>query len=408
MMIDKETLEKKGTKLLRIHDQLQTFDTYAIPLEKLFYNDRNGRIATFIDEEELRKDHSRGEIKRLMEEDIARYNDFISKAIKGAEKPDSYEKTLKDIEHKGQMVAGVVLEDGRIIDGNRRFTVLRELYRKKAEQRFSTFEAVILPVPASETEQKAITLLELELQHNVDNQRGYSPIDRLVDFYKKCCDERTRTISEEEYRSYANVPAKELASLKRQTEIMLEYLEWRGQPKAFYLLKEEDLNGPLVELANAKTKFSEHNWLEFRDYFFAQITLVSGDKTRNIRNLIKLAKESPEHVRQMVKALDKEGAFLGKVDDILWKEKEGAQTPEDTHEKRKLGEDFLSLQKEAIYQKEKEKSQNSPLEKLRKAQTLCDEVRWQDIKETTGENRKEIQKILAEITCALEKIKGYF
>ena len=50
--------------------------------------------------------------------------------------------TKNNIEKFGQRVAGVVIKNGRIVDGNRRFTCLRELQRDSGKDYY--FEAVVL------------------------------------------------------------------------------------------------------------------------------------------------------------------------------------------------------------------------------------------------------------------------
>lgn len=60
-----------------------------------------------------------------------------------------------------QREPGVVLSDGRIIDGNRRYTCLRKLSEKN--DRFKYFEAVILERNI-ENNAKQIKMLELFIQ----------------------------------------------------------------------------------------------------------------------------------------------------------------------------------------------------------------------------------------------------
>ena len=47
---------------------------------------------------------------------------------------DSNKETLESIKKFGQLVVGVVLQDGTVLDGNRRFTALRKLSREKSNQ----------------------------------------------------------------------------------------------------------------------------------------------------------------------------------------------------------------------------------------------------------------------------------
>lgn len=97
-------------------------DVYQIPLEYLFYNNENGRIASEMEKERIN-------LEPVSDNISVKYNDEIAKLIR-KDNPSRLNKTKKDIEKSGQKISGYVLDDGRIIDGNRRFTALRELQRE--------------------------------------------------------------------------------------------------------------------------------------------------------------------------------------------------------------------------------------------------------------------------------------
>lgn len=58
-----------------------------------------------------------------------KYNNLIESIIE-AENKNALNRTQNSIEEQGQQVYGWVLDDGRIIDGNRRFTALRNISKK--------------------------------------------------------------------------------------------------------------------------------------------------------------------------------------------------------------------------------------------------------------------------------------
>ena len=62
----------------------------------------------------------------------------------------------------GQQQPGVILADGRIVDGNRRYTCLRRIQRESGEKQF--FETVIMNADMNK-DRKQIKLLELSIQH---------------------------------------------------------------------------------------------------------------------------------------------------------------------------------------------------------------------------------------------------
>ncbi|HFI0749943.1 TPA: chromosome partitioning protein ParB, partial [Streptococcus suis] len=124
-----------STKKLSLRGEKKVFDVYRIPLDCLKYNKQNGRIATyisqFIDEGHDFSDESE-EFNRIIEGFIEESN------------PDALKKTKLNIKALSQTETAVVLSNGIILDGNRRFTSLRQLSREGAGAEFNYLEAVIL------------------------------------------------------------------------------------------------------------------------------------------------------------------------------------------------------------------------------------------------------------------------
>ena len=183
MEITKDKLQKykKGLPKRLVSDgKVVECETYLIPIEMLYFNNLNGRIGTYIDEY---NDQNNEDLDHLRQEDIKRYNDLIANFIKKSSNDGqkSYIATRDDIKEKGQQVPGVVLSDGRIIDGNRRFTAIRELYEKTGDPRFAYFEAAVLPCPEKTDLEgwKEIRRKELWLQYNVNEKKEYN----LIPFY---------------------------------------------------------------------------------------------------------------------------------------------------------------------------------------------------------------------------------
>ena len=108
---------KLPTTIPKLTDTM--LDVYRIPLKYLYYNDENGRIAT-----QIRREF--GTLSPHADELDSDYNDKIAAFIE-EDNASALKKTKKSIKEKGQQVYGYVLQDGRIIDGNRRFTALRQL-----------------------------------------------------------------------------------------------------------------------------------------------------------------------------------------------------------------------------------------------------------------------------------------
>ena len=154
---------------------------FRVPINKLFYNDQNGRIGTFINK--YNSENPGNRIEGLLSENTDRFNDIIAGYIKNANTPESFKETKDSIKKRGQQINGVILDSGRIMDGNRRFTCLRELFNETGDESYEFFETIVLPNPTTENEKKAIKKLEIYLQHGQDEKVDYTPIQRLVDVY---------------------------------------------------------------------------------------------------------------------------------------------------------------------------------------------------------------------------------
>ena len=166
--LDDEVKTTKLTKKLTIDGKTDTYYVYSIKLDLLYYNDKNDRIATWINKYEK-------ENGQLVKNDIDSYNSIIHEFIKKSNE-EAFEATKTNIRTFSQREPGVVLSDGRVIDGNRRFTCLREL--SKEDEAFGYFEAVILEGNYSPTD-KRIKTLELNIQIGTEKPVDYDPAERL-------------------------------------------------------------------------------------------------------------------------------------------------------------------------------------------------------------------------------------
>ncbi|EKJ3565152.1 hypothetical protein PIF99_002667, partial [Enterococcus faecalis] len=157
------------------------------------------------------------------------YNEIIEKFIYESNSK-AIDKTQKNIELVGQREAGVVLNDGRVIDGNRRYTCLRRLYNNGNSHRH--FEAVILDRDIN-VNKKEIKLLELSIQHGEEGKVDYNPIDRLVGLYNDVI--KNKLITPEEYQQTVNESKSSINKKMEQANLMVEFLEFIGAPEKFYI-----------------------------------------------------------------------------------------------------------------------------------------------------------------------------
>ncbi|MFR7765043.1 MAG: hypothetical protein ACLU05_06490 [Anaerococcus obesiensis] len=183
-------LRKTGEKKkLSIPNQVDDkYDVYEIPLDFLYYNDQNGRINT------LYKKYSSTHGLISPEPGDSEYNKIFEKFIFESN-TQAMKDTKQSIDEKFQQEPGVVLPDGRVIDGNRRFTALRMLERESKLPK--CFNAVILSLNHNlKTDEKIIKELELDLQLGREERVNYDPIDRIFDVYNTIEVEKLMTVEE--------------------------------------------------------------------------------------------------------------------------------------------------------------------------------------------------------------------
>ena len=270
-VVEKTTLTRK----LTLDGLTKAYPVYKVRLDQLYYNDQNDRIATWISQY---KTQHNGAAPSL--EDREEYNRIIEEFVV-ASNPDAIHKTQNNIEMVDQREPGVVLADGRIIDGNRRFTCLRRLSQKN--DRFNYFETVILDRNI-ENNAKQIKLLELSIQHGEESKVDYNPIDRLVGIYHDI--EETGLLTIDEYARSTNEPESEVRRRLEIAKLMVEFLEFINAPKQFYIARDLQLYTPLDELLKLIRKCREDEAEDLKIAVFNNILMqTSSETSRFIRSI---------------------------------------------------------------------------------------------------------------------------
>lgn len=232
-LVEPTTLSRK----LTIDGITKAYPVYKVKLDQLFYNDQNDRIATWISQ--YKSQHG-GQAPSSADREA--YNALIEQFIIESN-PDAIKKTQNNIEMVDQREPGVILCDGRIIDGNRRFTCLRRLQQKNP--RFGYFETVILD-HSIEHSAKQIKMLELSIQHGEEARVDYNPVDRLVGVYNDIID--TGLLTVEEYAKSTNETPTQVKSRMETAQLMVDFLEFINAPKQFYIVRDLQVAATLEEL----------------------------------------------------------------------------------------------------------------------------------------------------------------
>ncbi len=238
--VKKTTLTRKVT----YGGKTVVYPVYLVRLDKLYYNDQNDRIATWISRYE--SENGKGALSVL---DTDNYNRIIENFICESNL-DAIQKTQKNILVLGQREPGVTLADGRIVDGNRRFTCLRRIQRDSSEPVY--FETVIMDMDIQE-DKKQIKLLELGIQHGEEKKVDYDLIDYAVGTYRDIV--QTKLITIEEYASSANETKANVKKRIEIAEVINDFLKYIRLSEQYHVAREyqvyslfQEMMAPLKKL----------------------------------------------------------------------------------------------------------------------------------------------------------------
>lgn len=253
----------------------KAYPVYRVRLDQLYYNDQNDRISTWISQY-----YNQFGGKALSLLNMDEYNDVIENFIVQSN-PTSIDKTQMNIELIGQREPGVILQDGRLIDGNRRFTCLRHLASK--DERFNWFETIILESDM-ENDRKQIKMLELSIQHGEEKKVDYNPLDRLVGVYQDIVESGMLTV--EEYAQSTNETVYEVQKRIGQAQMLVEFLEYIHMPKQYHVARDYQLVTILSELQDFLKKVPDEDKQAVKEAVFANAMMKTiGDSRKFIRNL---------------------------------------------------------------------------------------------------------------------------
>lgn len=302
-ILNQSVLETTLNKKLTIDGYEKIYKVYKIKLSDLYYNDKNDRIATYINEYNM---NNKIKLKDLNKDE---YNDIIHNFIKESNK-EAFKKTKQNIELIGQQEFAVVLADGRIIDGNRRYTCLRSIQRKKMVPQY--IEAIILNYDIKNDEKK-IKSLELVIQHGTDSKVSYNPIERIVGVYNDIVDKKIFT--EKEYAAIININQSELKTIIDQAILLEELLLFMNTPKQFHLARTLNLADPLRELSLILKKIKNQDQKEeFKNIIFSQLLVqADNDMSKYIRKTSKIA----NHPQMLNNFIEEQNIYVEKVCDKI-------------------------------------------------------------------------------------------
>lgn len=271
----------KLTKKVTFAGKTELYPVYRVRLDALYYNDQNDRIATWITR--YRAEHGAGALSSLKSKE---YNDVIENFIYESN-PESIKKTQKNIALVGQQQPGVILADGRIVDGNRRFTCLRRIQRETGEKQF--FETVIMNADMNK-DRKQIKLLELAIQHGEEKKVDYDTIDYAIGTYRDVV--VTKLLTVEEYAAGTNESVSDVRKRIETAALISEFLEYIKLPGQYHVARDYQVYSLFYEMLPLLSKGTSEEKTRLKHIVFNNVLVKAvADQRIFIRDIKKLAKD---------------------------------------------------------------------------------------------------------------------
>lgn len=403
MNLLKEGIEKKGvykletTKKLTIAEHSEVYPIYKIRLDYLFYNDKNDRIATYVSNYKIKNNTQNMDLSNKEEYNKIMHN-FITESNK-----EALIKTQNNIAAIGQDEAGVVLSDGRIIDGNRRFTCLRNIQEETGKIQY--FEAVILDHKL-ENNEKEIKALELRLQHGVDQKVNYNPIDKLVGIYNDIIDKKMFTI--EEYAKYINEKPSQVTIEVEKAHLMVEFLEFINSPKQFHRAREFNLGASLKELNSMLKKVKDEEGREnLKNCIFCQLLVQPAkDTTRYLYKIQNIANDQKflyNYVDELLETVEK-------VTDIICENSENNELSTEAIAKIRdnddIKRDLFKTTDKYVEKLSATKTRNEPTKLVKDACNKVEIINTDIFKKFNKNEKQEFELNLQKLQDLINEIKG--
>ena len=270
----------KQTRKVTFAGKTELYPVYRVRLDAMYYNDQNDRIATWISR--YRAENGTGALSSLKSQE---YNDVIENFIYESN-PDSIKKTQKNIALVGQQQPGVILADGRIVDGNRRYTCLRRIQRESGEKQF--FETVIMNADMNR-DRKQIKLLELSIQHGEEKKVDYDMIDYAIGTYRDVV--VTKLLTAEEYAASTNESVADVRKRIETAGLISEFLEYVKLPGQYHVARDYQVYSLFFEMLPLLSKMSGTEKELLKKIAFNNALLKAvPDQRIFIRDIKKLAK----------------------------------------------------------------------------------------------------------------------
>lgn len=388
-LVEKTDLSRK----LTLGGRTRAYPVYRVRLDQIFYNDRNDRIATWITQ--YKNDNGELSYDKMNREE---YNGIIEKFIIESN-PAAIEKTKNNIALVNQREPGVVLSDGRIIDGNRRFTCLRLI--NKNDPSVNYFETVILE-PGVEDNQKQIKMLELAIQHGEEQRVDYDLIDLAIGAYHDVVE--TELLTVEEYAESTNEQVAEVRKRIETAKLIIEFLEFMNVPKQYHIARQMSVYSVFSEMLSLLRKCDKEEAEDLKKSVFSNVMMGSfADHRKYIRNVKSMQETGffSSYMREQKKITEtivkkKTEANIIDKESLRQFVKENTDTAEDLQ---------FSLDK-ALLNSKKQQTKSRPAQIVNKSVSMLMDIDTRIIDKLSDSEKDRLKNQLNKLTSAVSLIKG--
>lgn len=180
ILIDEYIENNPDSRLLNsrkeiINGEIVRIPAYKLPTELVFYNIKNGRFKKEYSSLVIKNGghldpHDNIDRKKIQ-------NLLLTLGTDNEElNPDTI-RTYNDMEKKGQLELGIITQDGFLLDGNRRMSVLELLYSKTKNPKYQYIEVARISGSISD---KDMYRIEAGISLGMDSKVRYDPLNILL------------------------------------------------------------------------------------------------------------------------------------------------------------------------------------------------------------------------------------
>lgn len=395
---DTSLVEKTNmTRKVTYAGKTVVYPVYRVRLDLLYYNDQNDRIATWISSYE--SENGESSLSDLNEDVDSRY--IYNRVIEGFICESNYEaivRTQNNIDIVGQREPGVTLADGRVVDGNRRFTCLRRIQREKAETVY--FETVIMDMDIL-ADRKQIKLLELAVQHGEEKKVDYDQIDFAIGTYRDIV--QTKLLTVEEYAESTNEAIADVKKRIEIAELIVEFLEYIKLPEQYHVAREYQVYSLLYEMIPILKKLNDNDRKRLKNIAFNNVMLKAiPDQRKFIRDVKGLIKNET-YEGYFLEQSDLNDSIQEKYNELEINNKDDIDAFSDNNQD--IAEELQLSMEKALIRSRRQQLKTIPTENVIKSIALLSDIDVNLIDKLDTGDKDNLKTELEELTKLIQRLK---